>query len=253
MNALGTLVAVIVLGCLGYVVLPLYQAIQRAKILMFHATPYEKHEGDSGLSNTGLSILVAGDSTAVGTGSATPAESIAGRIGADFPQADITNIGVNGLKLEGQELKLQMLPEAAHFTLMVLLIGDNDVTGMTSRKDIINHIKNILDLARERANHVVVVGSGDVGGAPLFKYPLSLLFHKRTEMIRQIFMDEIAGLGEGTADVTYVDIFTAVPPEVFNVDIPHFYAIDHFHPSGYGYEKWYEQIRPVLQKVLQAS
>ena len=45
-------------------------------------------------------VLVVGDSTAVGTGAATPAESLPGLIGQQHPQWHIDNLAANGAKFE---------------------------------------------------------------------------------------------------------------------------------------------------------
>src|SRR5665213_3447970 len=65
-----------------------YAIIHQASVvghrIAAQAVPYEQHP-----PNPAMYILVMGDSTAVGTGAATNTESIAGRLGARYPQADI--------------------------------------------------------------------------------------------------------------------------------------------------------------------
>ncbi len=63
----------------------------RAKIigadLVKSALAYEQHP-----DKPSMRILIAGDSTGVGIGAKVPRNTIAGRLGRDFPHADITNI-----------------------------------------------------------------------------------------------------------------------------------------------------------------
>ena len=180
-------------------------------------------------------ILVAGDSTAVGVGSSSEF-SIAGRIGKDSPDADITNIGINGQRLQGliESLETQ---KGKYFELVVLQIGANDVTGRTSYSDIEGRLAQVLTDARLLAPKVIVMTSGDVGLAPVFKWPVSAYLSARSRAVRDIFIEETKKHG----GATYVDLYKEKKDDVFLTDIPRYYAPDHFHPSGDGYGVWYSQ------------
>src|SRR6185436_17393262 len=77
-----------------------------------------------------VKIIVLGDSTAVGTGSKSNTESVAGRFGRDFPQAEIVNISQNGKRING--LVRDFLPLVrGHYDLAVVQIGGNDIIWFT--------------------------------------------------------------------------------------------------------------------------
>ncbi len=44
----------------------------------------------------------------------------------------------------------------------------------------------------------------------------------------------------------YVDLFRERKDEIFNTDIPRYYAPDLFHPSGDGYGVWYSSLKALL-------
>jgi len=187
-------------------------------------------------------ILVAGDSTAVGVG-AQGEDSIAGRIGKDMPDADITNLGRSGTRLA---VLLEMLraQEGKEYDLVLLQIGANDITGRTSYANIKSRLAQALALASTLSPRVIVMTAGNVGLSPAFKWPLSAYITQRTRVVRELFITEV---GEHPGAV-YVDLFNEVADEPFNKDVPRYYAPDYFHPSGEGYGLWYQKLRSSLQQ-----
>jgi lysophospholipase L1-like esterase len=228
---------VILIGPLLVVVLyftyPLFHAIRVSKEIQQDAVPYEQHP-----ENATMRILIAGDSTGVGTGATNPSDSIAGRIGKDFPNADITNISENGITLKELKNKLYAQPENV-YDLVVLQIGANDITGFTSKRNIQSELEFVLNYAESHASSVVVLTAGNVGLAPVFRFPLSSILTSRTLMVKELFEKEAVN----RASVTYVDLFKTAENEVFNTDIDRYYAKDRFHPSGEGYGEWYKDVR----------
>ena len=240
--ATGIVVLILLIICyLVYVAYPIVKAMNQTKNLMAQAEPFQQTP-----ANPKYSILVAGDSTALGTGAATPAGSTAGLIGADYPDASVENIGVNGLKLDGLLEKFQSMPTTTQYDLIVLQIGANDIVGFTPLSKVSTELAQVLVLARQHAAHVVVLTAGDVGLAPVFKFPLSEIFQWRTLQVRTIFMNEIAQY----ENVAYVDLYKPRAEEIFNTDISKYYATDNFHPSSAGYAVWYTSMKPYIEKAL---
>ncbi len=184
-------------------------------------------------------ILVAGDSTAVGVG-AEPADSVAGRLGKDFPGADITNIGVSGLRLAG--LKELLTHQKGPYDFVVLQIGANDITGRTPYENIRSELSEVLTLAGGLGKETLVLTAGNVGLSPAFHWPLSAYITARTRAVREIFITEVTK----SPNAAYVDLFEEKEDDVFSTDIPRYYALDYFHPSADGYEVWYKKVRSKL-------
>jgi lysophospholipase L1-like esterase len=200
-----------------------------------HQIPFERNDPQARLR-----ILVLGDSTGVGTGARSNTESVAGWFGQDFPQAHIRNLSVNGERLSGM---LETFPaENAHYDLVLLQIGANDIIHLTKFKKIEREIATAVDRAKLIGDHVVIMHSGDVGLAPIFSWPLNHLYTDRTKVVRKIYMKTAKEKG-----VIYVDLFKERKDDLFLTDIDKYYAADHFHPSGQGYRFWYEEIRKTLK------
>lgn len=189
-------------------------------------------------------VLVAGDSTAVGTGARSPEESIAGRLHESFPQAEIQNIGENGLKTRDLREKLEQLGDA-RFDVVVLQIGGNDIIRFTPYGGLEQDIAAGLDLARQHSEQVVLFTSGNVGTAPLFPAPLRWVYARRTLRVREIFSRQAEQYG-----VEYVDLFQPLAGDPFAREPKVYYAADGFHPSGAGYGVWYQRIEPVVRAIL---
>lgn len=192
-----------------------------------------------------LSILVAGDSTAVGTGVKDSKESVAGLIGNDFPDAEVQNIGINGLRIAG--LREEILKIDQQFDLVVLQIGGNDILRFTSLDKLEKDLSLVIDHAKTVGEHVVILTSGNVGTAPFFPRPFDLIWTWRTRKVRELFKKVIA-----EKEVTYIDLFTERSEDPFLKDPEKFYAKDFLHPAGPGYALWYSKLTQTidLQRLL---
>ena len=219
---------------------PIRQAIQISTTIIDTTEPYEQTP-----ENPVARILVAGDSTAYGTGAADSRYSIAGRIGQLYPDASITNVSINGLRLAGLN-ELLKKHSADRYDLIVFQIGANDVTGFTSQADVKTELRNALSYAQVQADSTIVITSGNVGLSPVFHPPLSQLLSWRTRVVRSIFMETVAEY----ETATYVDLYKDKANDEFSTDINRYYAPDLFHPSGDGYGLWFREVEPVLKAKL---
>jgi hypothetical protein len=89
---LTTLVGVAIYGIVVYGTFRKMVAV--SSMLVESAVPYEQKP-----SRPSRRILVVGDSTGVGVGAGEPRHSLAGMLGASYPDADITNSAVSGSKV----------------------------------------------------------------------------------------------------------------------------------------------------------
>ncbi|MGE5844451.1 MAG: SGNH/GDSL hydrolase family protein [Syntrophaceae bacterium] len=182
-------------------------------------------------------ILVVGDSTGVGTGAARPEESVAGRIAAEFPAIEVTNLARNGAKAKDALKQLDSVAEAG-FDLVLVQVGGNDILGFTDPGELRDSITQVLTRAGEKGRSVLFISTGNVGLAPAFFPPISWIYTSRTREARAIFMDVSRTLG-----IQYVDLFRERGNELFLNDPDRYYTPDYLHPSSEGYRVWYEELR----------
>lgn len=219
----------------GYLFYPLYQAMNISNKMIDSTIPFQQHP----MSPT-KNFLVAGDSIAVGIGAEDPKESIAGRLGHQFPNADITNLGMSGAKLEDLLLILQQ--QNKHYDLILLLIGGNDITHFTPYNIIRDELAEVISRSLELSPKIIILTAGNIGNAPAFHWPLSTLITDRTSHVREIFMDEISK----NKSVTYMDLFKKNAEDPLLQNVRQYYSKDGFHLSGDGYGIWYLSIQKQL-------
>lgn len=232
-------VAILALGIYFVYVQPLRHSIQTSEAIQALTLTYEQHP-----LHPDRYILVAGDSTAVGTGASNPKLSIAGRLGSEYPNADITNVSKYGLRLSGLREMLRTLPRE-QYDLVVLQIGANDVTGRTSEAAMRQSLSEILIRVESLSPRVVVLTAGNIGLAPVFRFPLSTFITARTRAARILFMDELRKYPQAR----YVDLFKDRAHETFTTDVKRYYAPDGFHPSADGYGLWYLEVKKQIDDL----
>ncbi len=202
----------------------------------YNAKPFVRNN-----PNAKLKILFIGDSTAVGTGAAHNTESVAGWFGQDFPQAQIENFSANGRRIAEQVQLFHSTEE--HYDLIVAQIGGNDIMKFTPYSQIEKNLAILVKWAKQHAEHVIILHSGNVGLAPVFIWPFDEILTDRSRVVRAMYMKKAAEEG-----VFYVDLFTERENDMFLRDISQYYSPDHLHPSGQGYRWWYDMIRKTLDK-----
>lgn len=204
---------------------------------------YDQTPFNRPLNGSKLKFLFLGDSTAVGTGSGENSRSTAGYLGRDFPDAEIVNISHNGQKIHELLASFDGL-NLGTFDLAVLQIGGNDILKFTPVKNIERDMRSLIEKAKTISRHVVILHSGNVGAAPIFRWPFDIIMTERSRRVRDIYLRLARAQG-----VYYVDLFQERGSDLFLKDIPKYYAPDYLHPSADGYRWWYERIRQTLDEA----
>lgn len=226
------------------VVLSVFPSVRRSIVtvlLIVQVKPYERTIEGAPV------ILVAGDSTGYGTGARAGKQTIAGYVGADFPQYSIKNISVNGHTTHDLIGKLKELPADSSYALILLQIGGNDILKDRPLSEVRQDIQQVLTEAKQRSAHVVLSTTGNVGAAAAFVKggePNQHLMEK-SQAVHAVFR-EVASEYE----IPYVDYYVEPSQDVFLQDPDTYMAADGLHPSGAGYQEWYKKLQPTLNNLL---
>lgn len=186
-------------------------------------------------------IMCIGDSTAVGTGAPDTTQSIAGRLGQDYPETAIINYAVNGISSSNLVTILSTHPEW-RADLLIVQIGGIDILGLRSLRTFKKNILTLIKQTRIIAPRTLFLTSSNLGSLPYFRFPISLIFAWRTRYVRN-FMLHLAH----THDLVYADLYHEPRHDPFLKNPKKYFACDHIHPSGDGYGLWYTQIKTVLR------
>lgn len=224
--------ATFLLIVLGYELFRMTRLIKISSELVGEAHGFERSLGV-------LSILVLGDSTAVGIGSSGE-ESVAGRLSTYLDTA-VENHAESGARTDDVGGQLKQV-QRARYDIILIQVGANDVIRFGSIPDARDSLDAILARARELSDHVVLLTAGKIGEAPFFPRPLGFLWTNRAAALREEFM-----AAAKTHDVAYVDLYSI--PDPFASDPVRYYAPDGLHLTGDGYGFWYEQvIKTIIEK-----
>ena len=185
-------------------------------------------------STAAASLLIVGDSTAVGTGASSPAASLAGQIAAAYPHLRIVNKAQVGARFA--EIATQ-LHGAERFDLILIVGGGNDVMRLTSQALLRETIERTVRLARARARHVIVLVAGNLGNAPFFVPPLSWYMRYRARILHRLAATAARAHGAG-----FVDLFRRKHDDPFAQEPQRMTAADHLHPSDAGYAFWFAEL-----------
>ncbi len=179
-------------------------------------------------------LLIAGDSTAVGTGASSPSHSLAGLIAQQHPQLQIENRARDGALLA--DVAEQLL-RPGRFDVVLVQAGGNDVIRLRGAGAMRQDIDRLLEAARQRADVVILMPAGNVGNAPFFFVPWSWWMTSRARE-----MHRIVAAATTRAHAVYVNLFQERDDDPF-VRQPELNASDGLHPSDAGYRVWWQVLQ----------
>jgi lysophospholipase L1-like esterase len=135
------------------------------------------------LSRPDASLLIVGDSTAVGTGASRPDRSLAGLLASEFPGLQIVNRGRDGATFA--DLPAQLAGED-RFDAVLILAGGNDVIRLRDLAQAGAQLDQTLREASTLGKEVVVMPAGNVGNAPFFLPPVSWWMTSRSRDLHAV-------------------------------------------------------------------
>lgn len=205
-------------------------------------------EPRGGASGEPVRLAVLGDSTVVGVGSPTEAESlpvlIAQRVAdATGRPVEVTGFGDSGARTA--TLTADQLPRVGGgFDVLVLVIGSNDATHATFWPDLRRQTAEMLARATALGAPVVLAGTPRFSGTEIIPQPLRTLVDRYSGVLRG---EQRAAVAE-VAGVRFVDVAAEASPRFTGV--PEATSVDGFHPSPIGYGFWADALAPAVVAAL---
>lgn len=181
-------------------------------------------------------FLIVGDSTGIGVGCLDPRSTVPGRLAAAFPGTEVVNHSRDGA--QSVDIAQQIATSEGRFDLILIFVGGNDVIRLSRYEAVAEAADHALEIAGGRASHVAVVPPADVGAAPLWVWPLDVLYSRRADNVRRAW--QIAT--SQRTNVHLVDLRMARDGDPFRIKPRRFYSADGIHPSADGYALWFAQI-----------
>jgi lysophospholipase L1-like esterase len=193
-----------------------------------------------------LVYVIIGDSTAAGVGAPYEVGIAIGtaRHLARTHRVTMTNLAISGARTKGVLDDQLAAAVALKPDLVLLSVGANDVTHLTSIRSMRRSLESIVKQLRASnpAVAIVITGSPDMGSPPRIPRLLRGIASWRTRAVNRMFVSEAARL-----ELTSAPIAKRTGP-LFRRDRSLFDA-DRFHPNARGYAVWI----PVLNEALTAT
>jgi lysophospholipase L1-like esterase len=219
---------------IGYHVFQVQRKIAISQKIVANTTSFSSTDNAGGKS-----MLVIGDSTAVGVGASNKDESIpslvAQKIGAQY----VENLSVSGSKVEDLPSQLQTV-ERDQYDVILVQIGGNDVVARNDEQGVTHELESILKTLPKH-DKLIVLMCGDVGVATLLPWFVRGYYTKKTLAYHQTFSDMVPRTGG-----VYVNLYEPKDTDPFVKEPDVYLAKDQFHPSSAGYQVWFEKIEKAL-------
>lgn len=225
--AVSILTVLAVLGASGCAVWRIRQSVDLAR----QSEPYQASP-----TVATATLLVVGDSTAVGTGASSPATSVAGLISRDHPQLKVVNRAQDGARFADIARQLEAVG-SERIDAILMLGGGNDVIRFTGDAVLAHQVERAVALAHSRAGLVVLTPSGNVGSAPFFFPPWSWVMTSRSRQLHRTVREAATSQG-----ALYVNLFKEKAEDPFAQRPDELNAKDGLHPSDAGYRLWYDEL-----------
>lgn len=191
-----------------------------------------------------LKFVVLGDSTSVGVGT-TPDKSfpwlLATRLSDRF-HVTLEVVGFGGATT-AMVADIQVdRALAAQPDLILLEIGANDTTHVTSLRTVENKIGSALDRLKQAGVPIVVAGPPNMGTSPVMPEPLRTVAGWRGAAVGRRIEKEAR-----ERNIPYIDLAGGTADE-FESNPEKYYSSDWFHPGEGGYALWADVMYPTVRR-----
>lgn len=227
--------AVVVLAITTLEIVRVKKLSEISQILIARTLAFEQN-----IQEPSLRILIIGDSTGVGIGATTSSDSVAGRLGKTFPEANIRNVSRSGARVYDGLAEIKKIQ--TNYDVVILMIGGNDALHFTNFKNLKNNTRDLLKEGKNRSRAVILMPAGNLGSAPIIPQAFRWLMSKQSRKVRNLF-EKLSKEN----NVIFVDLFQEHENDPFARMTQKFYAPDGFHPSNDGYALWFSQLVKVIR------
>jgi lysophospholipase L1-like esterase len=229
---IGAIILALIVLYAVYEWIRVWRLIRVSAGLVRVAKPYQRAEGSN-------SLLVLGDSTAVGVG-APAKETVAARL-SEYLDASVENYAVSGAVSADLAGQLARAKQNQYYAVLIQ-IGANDVIRFHSFRAATHDLASTLALLAPRSRHIILLTAGKIGDAPFFPLAMRPLLNSQSAVLRRDFMAAASEYG-----AAYVDLYSA-PLRMMGKDPARYYAPDGLHLTGEGYGLWFDYVKATITK-----
>jgi lysophospholipase L1-like esterase len=190
-------------------------------------------------SGTAPSMLVLGDSTAVGVGASFPSESVAGRIATALHLKTVENYAVSGARITDIPQQIERA-QADSYDFILVMVGANDIIRFVKAETAEQSLKDVLKILPQ-ASTTILTTAGNMGAVAL----LPPFLKKKYTALTLEYHGFYKKLAENNGSI-FVNMYEPIETDPFSLEPSVYLARDSFHPSSEGYRLWAERILNAL-------
>jgi lysophospholipase L1-like esterase len=186
-------------------------------------------------------VLIVGDSTAVGIGASSPAETLVGYIAAQFASTTLENHARMGARAHDMPTQLGAA-QRPRYDAVLMAVGGNDILRGTEPNAFQKALDDALRQACALSEIVILVNCPNIGAAPLFPWPVSTILSRRSLRYRATFEAVCAG-----HPVDFVNFTYAPKDDPFRRARSVYFASDGLHPTSEAYRLCFERLKTLTR------
>lgn len=220
------LIVVLIVGWYGY---RFYRLLRISEGIIARTNAYSLP------GSSGTTLLVLGDSTAVGVGAENPEESIAWQLSKYINAWEVENQWVSWAIVSDVASQI-VLTRKKEYDYILLQIGGNDMTRLHDLMQVSRDYESLIENL-PRHKYLIITSCGNLGGAQIFPRFIGYIYERVSRSYHTKFKEIVTRHGG-----IYVDIFDerAVDPFIREPNL--YLAADLFHPSSLGYKYWFSKV-----------
>lgn len=185
---------------------------------------------------TDITLLVVGDSTAVGVGATEPTDTVAGLLAKDVHATHVENYAVSGAVIGdlNEQIAKATLPS---YDYILIQVGGNDIIRWNDVSKAQAELETVLDSLPE-TNALYVMSAGNVGGTTFFPWFMNSSYTKSTLAYHTMFESTVPKYSG-----QYINLYEPPESDPFMKEPQTYLAEDGLHPSSAGYRLWYDRLQ----------
>ncbi len=197
-------------------------------------TLLQKEEYPRFSKTTSISILFIGDSIVRGVGARSQETTLGRQIKQHYRTDSFTLQGKDAIGIS--ECSRILKEDTNKYNLIIIFCGGMDIVTMRSFTHIKRCLTDLFKEAKHRAEKLVYITPPNVGNSPIFPFPLSYIYKKRSQKFQAI-AKEISS----THSVTFISLYQDEKDEEL-LSEGGLYATDKTHPNDKGYKLWFSKL-----------
>lgn len=222
-----------------------YRKVEISKVIILNSEKYELKT-----SNFEKKVLVLGDSSGYGVGTAKKEESVSGLLSENINATYLENLSVSGAQMKdlASQLDSRKLKnnKEDNYDIILIQIGGNDIIrfhAVEEQKKVFEKFLKTLPTYKK----LIVISVGNVGDTTLFPFFIRPFHTNLSLKYHEMFAGVLDNQKTTNPNSYYINLYEQDKTKNLFLLQPEIYlSPDGLHPSSAGYKLWFEKVKENL-------